>query len=175
MFVHRKLVSNVQKCTIPIESFQQKCFRSSLVDHLVKPITVNTGKSLYPKLRLQNPKLYKHYRSGGLDLTVDYLDTKKDGKQYNKVIVAIHGCPDTYRTFTKLALHYLDSDVRVIAPNLPDFTHTRRSKIFWHTSEEKSRFVRDFLYQINVDTVDCLISHSFGIQAISHLWLKVRF
>lgn len=174
MFVRKHIALKALKCSNQIDFSLRNGFSSS-IDHLVKPITVNFGKSLYPKLRLQNPKLYKYYRSGGLDVTVDYLDTKQDGKEYKKVIVATHGTPDTCRTFSILAQHYLDSDVRVVAPNLPNFTQTRKNKIFWHTSEEKAQFVREFLHKIGVDSIDCLLSHSFGVQEMSKLWMKVRF
>ena len=117
--------------------------------------------------------MFKHYKSGGVDLTVDYLDTKKDGRLYNKVILAIHGTPDTYEAFSQLIQQYVDTDVRVIVPNMPDFSHTRQNKIFWHTHEEKAQFVKDFLDRLDIDTVDCIVSHSHGIQTAAKLSEKV--
>lgn len=146
---------------------------SSHLDHLVKPITVtNIGESLYPELKKKWPKLYKNIPPEGVSLTVDYLDTGQSNRKFSKTLLAVHGMTDTYRTFTKLVEHYLDTDVRVIAPNLPDFTHTRKHN-FWHTSEEKILFLRNFLRQLNVDSVDCLVSHSFGVHANAGLWNKV--
>ena len=161
------------KCCNPNGFVRLKYTYTSTVNDLVKPITVNTGKTLYPILKLKNPKLYRHYKSGGLDLTVNYLDTKPNGREYSKVILAIHGSTDTLYTFTKLVEQYRNSDVRVIAPNLPDFTHTRHNKIFWHTQEEKAHFIRDFLHKLNIDTIDCYVSHSFGIQAAATLCQQV--
>lgn len=144
----------------------------SSLDHMVKRITVNTGADLYPELKKLRPKLYRKIGSGGVSLTVDYLDTKADGKPYSKLIVAVHGVPDTYETFTKLIEHFHNTDVRIIAPNLPDFGHTKRDH-FWHSSDEKVAFLRSFLKQIHIDTVDCLVNHSYGVHPNSGLWDKV--
>lgn len=140
--------------------------------HLVKEISVNVGADLYPKLSHKLPQLYRNIPAGGLDLKINYVDTKQDGKEYRQVVVAVHGAPDTHRTFTKLIEHYEHSDVRLVAPNLPDFTHTRKQN-FWHTTEEKVEFMRNFLQLLNINTVDCLVSHSFGIQTNAGIWEKV--
>lgn len=176
MFVNQRLVSCGFRYLRSVEFIQPKRLYSygTIHDDLVKLITINTGKELYPRLKRTNPKLYKHYKSGGLDVTVDYVDTKQDGKQYNKVILAVHGSIDDFKSYTRLIENYKNTDIRVIAPNLPKFDLTRRTKFFWHTSEEKAHLIRDFLYKLNIDTIDCLVCHSFGFQSANLLWDKVR-
>ncbi|XP_054169369.1 uncharacterized protein LOC128966544 [Oppia nitens] len=57
---------------------------------------------------------------------------------------------------------------------MPDFGLTRQTKAFWHSNEERSQFIRDFLKAINVSTIDCLVCHSSGIQPVSMLWSDPR-
>ena len=170
MFVLKQFSSHRFNC------FQQsKCLYSSSIVDLVKPITVNTGQQLYPILKKKNAKLYKHYTYGGLDISVDYLDTKKVGKHYDKVILAVHGSVANLNSYELLVEKFRDSTVRVVIPNLPKFSHTRANKIFWHSSIENAQFIRDLLYKLDINTIDCLISHSFGFQSCNLLWDKVEY
>ncbi|CAG2174008.1 unnamed protein product [Oppiella nova] len=53
---------------------------------------------------------------------------------------------------------------------MPDFEITRQTMGFWHSNEERSQFIRDFLKAINVCNIDSLICHSSGIHPISMIW-----
>ncbi|CAG2180028.1 unnamed protein product, partial [Oppiella nova] len=118
--------------------------------------------------------------SDGLPVSVEYVDTFGDIKPSNsdavKTIVAIHGNPGHYKHFSGLCDYFgkNGSKVRVIAPNMPDFGITRQTMAFWHSNEERSQFIRDFLKAINVSTIDCLICHSAGIHPISMIWTEPR-
>lgn len=155
------------------------CAKRRLSTELVKTATVNTGVGIYSGLRQLRPELYQYapVNDDGLQLRVNYADTALDSTEqtFEKVIVAVHGCPGYYTNFDSLIEHFRHTKVRVIAPNLPDFGHTRSTNTFWHSTEEKSAFLRDFLDQLGITTVDCLISHSFGIQTIAAFWEKVPF
>ncbi|XP_046920323.2 uncharacterized protein LOC124500308 isoform X2 [Dermatophagoides farinae] len=138
---------------------------------LVKTITIRTCVGIYDDhMKQWRPDFYRYATDDGLDLTINYVDTlindnDGDGDDYfEKTIVAIHGVPGYYTHFDKLVEYYRNTNVRVIVPNLPDFGHTRKTRSFWHTSVEKSTFLKDFLRKLNVKTVDCLICHSFGVQ-----------
>ncbi|KAH9394632.1 hypothetical protein TYRP_004687 [Tyrophagus putrescentiae] len=146
------------------------CAKRSLSTELVKSARVATGVGIYQQLQQLRPEVYQFAPPEGLELTVDYADTASEGQEFEKVIVAVHGCPGYYTNFDRLIEHFRHSKVRVIAPNLPDFSHTRSTQTFWHSTAEKALFLKDFLRQLGVTTIDCLVSHSFGIQTIAALW-----
>lgn len=149
------------------------CAKRSLSTELVKSARVATGVGIYQQLQQLRPEVYQFAPPEGLELTVDYADTASEGQEFEKVIVAVHGCPGYYTNFDRLIEHFRHSKVRVIAPNLPDFSHTRSTQTFWHSTAEKALFLKDFLRQLGVTTIDCLVSHSFGIQTIAALWEDV--
>lgn len=143
-------------------------------ENLVHSMTLKTcGGELAATLRELYPSFHRDTGAESIKLTVDYADTLVEGNTYDKVIVAIHGTPGYYTHFDKIIQHFRDTNVRVIAPNLPSFADTRRTKAFWHTTLEKGQFLKDFLARLNITTIDCLISHSFGIQTIATLWENV--
>lgn len=151
----------------------KKMTRQTLPSDFIKRIKVKTCEGIYDELRKSEPEFYCDAPSEGVELEVDYVDTWKEGKQFDKAIVAIHGVPGYYDHFNQLIHHYLDTSVRVIVPNLPDFSHTRETNAFWHSTKEKVQFLRDFLVNLKIKTIDCLISHSFGIQTNAALWENV--
>ncbi|KAH9416896.1 hypothetical protein DERP_013867 [Dermatophagoides pteronyssinus] len=138
---------------------------------LVKTITIKTCVGIYnDQMKQWRPDFYRYATNDGLELTINYVDTlivnndDDNDDHFEKTIVAIHGVPGYYTHFDKLVEYYRNTNVRVIVPNLPDFSHTRKTRTFWHTSIEKSTFLKDFLNKLNVKTIDCLICHSFGAQ-----------
>lgn len=152
-----------------------------LSTELVKSAKVTTGVGIYQQLQQLRPQVYQFETPPeSVQLDVDYADTacltEEEGEQtFEKVVVAVHGCPGNYTNFDRLIEHFRHSNVRVIAPNLPDFSHTRATRTFWHSTPEKVLFLKDFLRQLGVTTIDCLVSHSFGIQTIAALWEDVSF
>lgn len=144
---------------------------------LVKPITVRTCVGIYDRLREITPRHYRNSPQEGLDLTVQYFDSANDPKRsrnsFTKTVVAVHGTYGYLTHFDRLISHFRENQqsVRVIVPNLPDFAHTRATKgAFWHSSVEKAAFLKDFLHKLEVDQIDCLLSHSMGIQTTAALW-----
>ncbi|XP_046909513.2 uncharacterized protein LOC124490969 [Dermatophagoides farinae] len=137
----------------------------------IKTITYRTCVGLYDQLRQEQPKLFRKSPSEGLDITIEYVDNWQPNHRYDKVILAIHGTADTYRTFTKLIQHFHQKNVRVIVPNQPNYGYTRRTNFqYWHTFDEKYYCFKDFLKQLKIDQIDCLIGHSFGVHTCLMLW-----
>ncbi|KAH9407925.1 hypothetical protein TYRP_011574 [Tyrophagus putrescentiae] len=152
---------------------------------LIKPITVHVGAGNhlhYPKLQSLHPnipyplKLVPTEGEEGVKLTVQVADSAFGDQQhlvdtnFDQTIVALHGTPGYLQHFDVLFAEYQKqtsgSRVRLIAPNLPDFSHTRSTGgLFWHTAEEKVAFLRDLLLnRLQVTTIDCLVAHSAGAQ-----------
>ncbi len=162
----------------------KNCFSSNSsspnISHLTGKITVKVGatpENLYPKLQHRYPHLWpprKAVPTDGIDLTVNYADSafRNPQKKFKKVIVAVHGTPGYFRHFDRLIEHYHNqNELRIVAPNLPDFDHTRKTgKIFWHTTDEKVSFLKSFLRRLNIGHIDCLISHSLGVQTTTALF-----
>ena len=145
----------------------------------LKSIEFKTCGQLYEELKKKNPKVYQNSPSDGLTVNVEYVDTFADRNSKIssdvKTILAIHGIPGYYHHFNELIKYFnKEPRVRVIVPNMPDFSLTRKTMAFWHSNEERAQFIRDFLKAINVSTIDCLISHSAGIHPISQIWSNVR-
>lgn len=93
-----------------------------------------------------------------------------------KTILAVPGSGGNYTHFAHLVEHFKHQpDVRLLAPNLPDFSHTRKSgRLFWHSNLELVSFLRDFLISLDVRTVDCLLAHSMGVHRVLGLFADVR-
>ncbi len=151
---------------------------------------------LYPSLVRANPQLYAAAKDNteGLDLTVDYLDTAtwahhphRDSPSSSsspsssknppqKTILAIPGTGGHYGNYSGLVEHFRRHrpEVRLLAPNLPDFDHTRNcGRIFWHSNAELVAFLRDFLAALDVRTVDVALAHSMAIHRLLGLCAEV--
>ena len=153
------------------------CAQRNFSSEFVGSITVSPDTSIYINdLNKVSPGVFKTPPKP-LKLTVQYADTAlgRDPKKFDKTIVAIHGTPGYYTHFDTLVEHYKDSNVRIVAPNLPDFSHTRENGYYWSTTPERASFVKQFLRDLNITEIDCLISHSYGAQCISAIWFKVSF
>ena len=151
-------------------------FSSQSYDKNIKTIDLKTCGQLYKELRRKHPILYRNSPINGLDVKVEYVDTLGDNepKKDTKTIVAIHGNPGNHKHFSGLIDYFKDKpNVRIIAPNFPNFRLTRETMAFWHSNEERVQFVKDFLKAINVNEIDCLVCHSAGIHPASLIWSDV--
>lgn len=144
--------------------------------NFIKTIRVRIGGEVYQQLRSNKPRLYKNTLIDGFDLKIDYIDTWQKNHQFDKVIVAVHGTTNDFTSFYKIIEHFSPSNVRIIALNMPDFSHTINTNFsFWHTCFEKYQLLKNFLNQLEIKNIDCLLGHSAGILPISALWEKVFF
>ncbi|KAI2804493.1 hypothetical protein BLOT_003479 [Blomia tropicalis] len=144
---------------------------NSTVNDLVKPITVRTCVNILPRLAFKHPHIFQtnNLPTDGVDISIDCVDTLNGyPNPTSKTIVAIHGTPGNYSHFDQLINNYRLSNVRVIVPNLPNFTHTRLKR-FWHTTEEKACFIQDLMKHLGIKKIDCLVSHSMGVHPLTML------
>ncbi len=171
-FMNSSLLLNTRKVNkkISILSIYQR------LKYSTKTIQFKTCGQLFDKLREKEPKLYGKSPSNGLTVDIQYVDTFGDNVSTNecKTIVAIHGIPGYHKHFNELIDYFEKRKVRVIVPNLADFSLTRQTMSFWHSTEERAQLIRDFLKALNVNKIDCLICHSAGVHPISLLWSHVR-
>nr|XP_027198498.1 uncharacterized protein LOC113792767 [Dermatophagoides pteronyssinus] len=148
---------------------------ATIPSEYIKTIKFRTCINVYDELRLRYRQFYRRSPIQGVDITINYVDTQPNQKP-KKTIVALHGLADSFRTFNLLFHHFqFRSDVRLVMPNFPDFSQTRATKFkFWHSSDEKYHLLQDLFRNLNVDTIDCLVTHSFGGQPASVLLEKPK-
>lgn len=143
---------------------------------ITTPISFRTCTNVYEHLlqTSRNSHLYRKTPLNGFDLSVSYADSAltSDPAAFDKTVVAVHGVYGYFSHFEQLFKHFHGSRVRVIAPNMPDFSHTVKHG-FWHSPTERGAFLEDFLLKLNVNKIDCLVSHSSGMVATAELWGKV--
>ena len=179
MFIEKPICTLISLKTLKISIKVKNIMNFSTNSNQIKTIEFKTCGQLYEQLKKKYPKLYRNSPSDGLPVSVEYVDSFADKDIKNerdvKTVVAIHGNPGHHKHFSGLVDYFTQNDgkIRVIVPNMPDFSITRRTMAFWHSNEERSQFIRDFLTAINVSTIDCLVSHSVGIHPISLIWTDV--
>lgn len=113
-------------------------------------------------------RLYKKAPRDGVEFQIDYIDTglllEQEHRSRAPIALALHGAPGSYHDFTLLIHHLSQQNVRVIAPNFPEYIATVKTKVlFRHSADEKAAYLRDFLRAIHVNKIDLLVSHSSAI------------
>lgn len=113
-------------------------------------------------------RLYKKAPKDGVEFQIDYIDTglllDEELRSKAPIALALHGAPGSYHDFTLLIHHLSQQNVRVIAPNFPEYIATVKTKVlFRHSADEKAAYLRDFLRAIHVNKIDLLVSHSSAI------------
>jgi len=140
---------------------------------IMRPIAIQVGSNgLYKKLQRESPHLYRRAPLEGVRIVTSYADTSQP--ETDSTIVALHGVPGTHDHYRILFSHYSGTRVRVIVPNFPTFDHTRESGgLYWHTVPESVDFLKQFLKQIEISEVDCLVAHSSGFHPAAGLFEDV--
>ncbi|XP_037569145.1 uncharacterized protein LOC119449926 [Dermacentor silvarum] len=132
-------------------------------EHIVK---VHTCAKLYQDWRKWKPG-YQNAPPEGVEVELGYMHTGLDRPAAQRegcpTVLLLHGAPGSYRDFTQL-VPFLDSHgVTVISPRWPDLRLSYRTGTFWHSAEEKTQLLTDFLKAINISKVDMLVAHSSAI------------
>lgn len=130
-------------------------------------VKIKTCADVYNFWRTKK-RLYKRAPKDGIEFQVDYIDTglslSEERLKSAPVVLALHGAPGSYHDFSLLIKHLSLQNVRVIAPNFPEYVATVQTKVlFRHSADEKAAYLRDFLRAINVNKIDLLVSHSSAI------------
>lgn len=132
-----------------------------------RQVKLKTCADVYEHWRAYK-RLYKKAPKDGVEFQIDYIDTglahSDETRAKAPIALALHGAPGSYHDFALLIHHLSQQNVRVIAPNFPEYTATVKTKVlFRHSADEKAAYLRDFLKAINVNKIDLLVSHSSAI------------
>ncbi|XP_054712863.1 uncharacterized protein LOC129222385 [Uloborus diversus] len=127
-----------------------------------KEIEIQTCGSLFQRWRKE--KKYWTVPKGDINFKVKYIDTgyQNCDPKVSPLVLALHGSPGSYNDFNSITSHLYDLGVRVVSPLFPD-GKSLNAKVFRHTPEEKSEYVKDFLSALNIPKIDLLICHSSAV------------
>lgn len=111
---------------------------------------------------------YKKAPKDGVEFQIEYIDTglalPEEARKEAPIALLLHGAPGSYHDFNLLIRHLSRQNVRVIAPNFPEYTATVETKVlFRHSADEKAAYLRDFLKAMDITKIDLLVSHSSAI------------
>ncbi|XP_037506428.1 uncharacterized protein LOC119382690 [Rhipicephalus sanguineus] len=131
-----------------------------------RTVKVHTCAKLYQDWRKWKPG-YQNAPPEGVEVELGYMHTGLDRpvaqRAGSPTVLLLHGAPGSYRDFTQL-VPFLDSQgVTVISPRWPDLRLSYQTGTFWHSAEEKTQLLTDFLKAINISKVDMLVAHSSAI------------
>lgn len=127
-------------------------------------VTVRTCGELYRDWRHWKPG-YQNAPPQGIEVPVRYLHTGLDRAwdAGRPTVLLLHGAPGSYRDFTDL-VPFLDRvGATVVSPTWPDLKLSYRVGTFWHSAEEKTHLLADFLRAINISKIDLVVAHSSAI------------
>ncbi|XP_046573829.1 uncharacterized protein LOC124281858 [Haliotis rubra] len=142
-----------------------------------------SGHSNTPDLQLPVRYLYIHTSIGrwadipdGLVFDVGYGDSMPD-KQWTRAtptVLGLHSSPGSHKDLAPLLEPFVKLGCRVIAPNFPGFDYTEGiiapyNDVFTHSTDEKAEFIRDFLNNLGVESVDLVIGHGSACNPLLRL------
>ncbi|KAJ6225022.1 hypothetical protein RDWZM_003567 [Blomia tropicalis] len=146
---------------------------TTLNESFVRSTKVNVCGRFANRFTFLRPWFLRYIPKGGHPINIEYIDTMPNVPEDDdsiKTILILHGTPGSYYDYFKLLATFGNSH-RIIIPNFPNFSYTMEKGCFWHSAEEKSEFIADFLRHINVKTIDCLMAHSMAAYTASYLWI----
>ncbi|XP_046364882.2 uncharacterized protein LOC124141047 [Haliotis rufescens] len=143
----------------------------------------NNRYSDKPDTQLPVRYLYVHTSIGrwvdipdGLVFDVGYGDSMPD-KPWTRAtptVLGLHSTPGSHEDLGPLLQPFVKLGCRVIAPNFPGFDYTEGiispyNDVFTHSTDEKAEFVRDFLHNMGVESVDLVIGHGAACNPLLRL------
>lgn len=128
---------------------------------------VTTCADLYKKWRAEGRHGYSRAPDTGAQAPVVYVHTGMDRTERGDrgkrpLALLLTGAPGSYSDYSRTIPHLDQNGADVLCINWPDFTFTSQTGYWWHSCDEKSNLVADFLKQLGIKKVDMLVAHSTG-------------
>lgn len=139
---------------------------------------INTCGRLYKIWRAERRHGYKQAPEAGAEISVGYMYTRMDRFEHEDrtarpLAVILTGAPGSYHDF-RYTIPFLDRHgVDVLCVQWPDYKFTLQTGYWWHTSDEKTCLLVDLFKQLDVKTIDVLVSHSSGAYPAMQLAVEV--
>ncbi|XP_037505324.1 uncharacterized protein LOC119381623 [Rhipicephalus sanguineus] len=149
-----------------------RLIRQQLLDLDILPykerhVKVTTCGDLYKKWRGEGRRGYEQAPETGAHVPVVYIHTGMDRMEQGDrterpLTLMLTGAPGHYEDYGN-NIPFLDQHgVDVLCFNWPDFGFTLETGYWWHSCDEKTRLVVDFLKKLQINKIDMLVSHSLG-------------
>ncbi|XP_070391541.1 uncharacterized protein [Dermacentor albipictus] len=130
-------------------------------------IEIATCGDLYKKWRAEGRRGYQGAPDTGARVPVVYIHTGLDriergDRTERPLSVLLTGAPGRYQDYS-YNIPFLDQNgVDVLCFNWPDFAFSLETGYWWHSCDEKTSLVVDFLKKLDIKKIDMLVSHSTG-------------
>ncbi|KAM7292071.1 hypothetical protein ISCGN_025335 [Ixodes scapularis] len=117
-------------------------------------ISVRTCGPLYRQWK-QTKSWYRRAPEDGIEVDVPFVFTRRDdgggAETRRPLAVLLHGAPGSYRDFSENLIPRLCAE---------DLRFSIQNEFFWHSIEERTALLRDFLRQLGITRIDALVAHS---------------
>lgn len=156
------------------EDEQEMLLSNSKANKIVK---INACGELYNELARTKPHLFGTSPKGrGIDFDVQYYDSldlirypARVGEAAEPPVVCLlHGAPGHYKDFSSLMTYLTAKNIRVVAPNFPDYSATFEHS-FRHSSRERLDYLLNFFKAIKLNKIDMMIGHSSAVYTMFEL------
>ncbi|XP_064480764.1 uncharacterized protein LOC135394145 isoform X2 [Ornithodoros turicata] len=128
-----------------------------------RTLTVNTCKDLYNEWR--GKPGYWEAPTKGLNVPLKFVYTTQDRKENGDsskrpLIMFMTGAPGTYKDYSYSLPFFEQNGVDSLAFTWPDTAFSRKTNCWWHSKQEKTQLVFDFLKALKITELDTLVAHS---------------
>ncbi|XP_064482650.1 uncharacterized protein LOC135395345 [Ornithodoros turicata] len=138
-------------------------------------VDVRTCVDLYNEWRHTKP-FYRNAPDNGIVVNVPYVSTLTDdacSSESPPLAVLLHGAPGSFWDFSDNLIPTLRGQgVDILAPKLPNLAFSAKNTFFWHTVEERTALLKDWLMQLGVKRIDTLVAHSAGVYPAMRIILE---
>ncbi|XP_070391545.1 uncharacterized protein [Dermacentor albipictus] len=141
--------------------------RAAALQRVTRTRAVSAGQTILPKWRAEGRHGYQGAPDTGARVPVVYIHTGLDriergDRTERPLSVLLTGAPGQYQDYS-YNIPFLDQNgVDVLCFNWPDFAFSLETGYWWHSCDEKTSLVVDFLKKLDIKKIDMLVSHSTG-------------
>lgn len=166
-FLHRRCAHTIAASAPTAKSARQLLRDAPPLNYKERSIEITTCGELYKKWRAEGRRGYEQAPETGAHVPVTYIHTGLDRMEHGDrterpLTMMFTGAPGQYQDYS-YNIPFLDKNgVDVLCFNWPGFALTMATGYWWHSCDEKTRLVIDFLKKLNINKIDMLVSHSTG-------------
>lgn len=166
-FCHRRCAHNAVAAAPTARSPRQLLRDAPPLTYKKRTIEITTCGDHYKKWRAEGRRGYDQAPETGARVPVVYIHTGLDRMEHGDrterpLTLMFTGAPGQYQDYS-YNIPFLDKNgVDVLSFNWPGFDFTMATGYWWHSCDEKTRLVVDFLKKLKINKIDMLVSHSTG-------------
>ncbi|KAL3210573.1 hypothetical protein MRX96_037044 [Rhipicephalus microplus] len=143
---------------------RQQMLGLDILSYRERHVRITTCGDLYTKWRAEGRRGYDQAPETGARVPVLYIHTGLDRMErgdFTKRPLTLM-LTEHYEDYGR-NIRFLDQNgVDVLCLNWPDYAFTLETGYWWHSCDEKTRLVVDFLKQLKINKIDALVSHDTG-------------